>query len=207
MAHAAGQAAKAYRALKLDEDKAWIESVVRCPSPNADARPPGAAIDLLVVHGISLPPGEFGTPYVEALFCNRLDPVANPYFPDISNLRVSAHVFIRRSGELIQFVPFHLRAWHAGESEFLGRKGCNDFSIGVELEGTDAIPYEDCQYERLIALAGILMCAWPAITPDRVVGHCHIAPERKSDPGPEFDWRRIRSALGGPKTLPGRGMT
>lgn len=181
--------------MRLDEDKAWIEGVARCPSPNADARPPDAVIDLLVVHGISLPPGRFGTPHVEALFCNRLDPKADPFFSKIAHLKVSAHVFVRRTGKIIQFVPFDLRAWHAGESAFRGRTECNDFSIGVELEGADDVPYEDIQYERLIALAGLFMRAWPDITPDRIVGHCEIAPERKTDPGPGFDWDRFRNSL------------
>lgn len=181
--------------MKLDQDNAWIEGVARYPSPNADERPPDAAIDLLVVHGISLPPGEFGTPYVEALFCNRLDPHAHPSFKSVADFRVSAHIFIRRSGEMVQFVPFPLRAWHAGESEFCGRTRCNDFSIGVELEGTDDVAYEDAQYERLIELAGLLRRTWPAITPERIVGHCDIAPARKTDPGPAFEWHRIRKAL------------
>ena len=181
--------------MKLDEDKAWIEGVTRCPSPNADERPDDSDIELLVVHGISLPPGKFGTPYVKDLFLNRLDRTGNPYFEKIAQLRVSAHVFIRRDGTVIQFVPFNLRAWHAGESAFCGRERCNDFSIGVELEGTDDTPYEDGQYRRLVEFARLVMSAWPAVTPERIVGHCDVAPGRKTDPGPSFDWDRFRSEL------------
>ncbi len=181
--------------MKLDEDKAWIEGVLRCPSPNADERPKDASVELLVVHGISLPPGEFGTPFVEHLFCNRLDDRAHPYFAEIAHLQVSAHLFIRRDGTLIQFVPFDKRAWHAGESSYCGRAQCNDFSVGVELEGTDDTPYEDVQYEHLVAFARLAMSAWPGVTPEHIVGHCDIAPGRKTDPGPAFDWNRVRKAL------------
>lgn len=181
--------------MTLDDEKSWIVGVPHCPSPNADERPGGACIDLLVVHGISLPPGVFNTPFVEALFCNQLDPEAHPYFKEVAHLQVSAHVFIRRSGEMIQFVPFNQRAWHAGESEFCGRTRCNDFSIGVELEGTDETPYTDIQYQQFIDLSRALMAAWPGITADRIVGHCDIAPGRKTDPGPCFDWNRVRNAL------------
>ena len=172
------------------------------PSPNADERPPGCFPELIVVHSISLPAGHFGTPHVEALFCNCLDPRAHPGFADIAPLEVSAHVFIRRDGELIQFVPFQRRAWHAGVSRFAGRERCNDFSIGIELEGCDWQPFEDVQYRRLADLATILMSAWPAITADRVVGHCDIAPGRKTDPGPHFDWARLRRLLGGGGAAP-----
>lgn len=182
--------------MKLDQDKAWIQEARRCPSPNFDERPVGTDVDLLVIHGISLPPGEFGTSYVDALFCNCLDRDAHPYFAQVADLEVSAHLFIRRDGELVQFVPLTHRAWHAGESRYCGREACNDFSIGIELEGTDDTPYEDVQYERLIETARLLMRAWPGITPDRIAGHCDIAPGRKTDPGPAFDWARLRAALG-----------
>lgn len=165
------------------------------PSPNCDDRPAGVAIDLIVVHGISLPPGEFGGPWIDALFTNTLDPAAHPYFREIQGLRVSSHVLICRTGELVQYVPMQRRAWHAGQSCFAGRERCNDFSIGIELEGTDTIPYTDSQYQRLAAVIRVLLEAYPAITPERIVGHCDIAPGRKTDPGAVFDWRRLRRLL------------
>jgi AmpD protein len=182
--------------MRLDDKNAWIAGVTRCLSPNCDDRPSDVDIDLLVIHSVSLPPGEFGTPFVEALFCNRLDRNAHPYFARIADFRVSAHLFIRRSGALVQFVPFTRRAWHAGESAFCGRTQCNDFSVGIELEGADDVPYEDVQYVRLIDVARLLMSVWPDISPGQVVGHCDIAPGRKTDPGPGFDWARVRAALG-----------
>lgn len=165
-------------------------------SPNCDNRPVDLAVDLIVVHGISLPPGIFGGPWIDALFANTLDPAAHPYFQSIAGLRVSAHLLIRRDGELAQYVPFHRRAWHAGESIYAGRHRCNDFSIGIELEGTDHLPYDDCQYARLAAVVTALRTAYPAIRPDRLVGHSDIAPGRKTDPGPAFDWTRLRQMLG-----------
>lgn len=177
--------------LRLDPCNDWLEGVRRVASPNCDARPAGCEVDLVIVHGISLPEGVFGTPHVEALFCNRLDPGAHPSFAEIAPLRVSAHAFIRRGGEIVQFVPFRMRAWHAGRSCHQGRSECNDYSIGIELEGCDEQPYEDRQYERLAELLGVLMRAWPGITAERVVGHCHVAPGRKTDPGPHFDWGRL----------------
>lgn len=166
------------------------------PSPNHDERPPGAAIELLVVHGISLPPGEFGGPWIDALFTNALDPAAHPYFATVAGLRVAAHALIRRDGEAVQYVPFHRRAWHCGESAWRGRPGCNDFSVGIELEGADDVPYTDAQYQALADLARALMAAFPGITRERIVGHSEIAPGRKTDPGPAFDWARLRRALG-----------
>ncbi|MDH3283082.1 MAG: 1,6-anhydro-N-acetylmuramyl-L-alanine amidase AmpD, partial [Gammaproteobacteria bacterium] len=133
--------------------------------------------------------------YVEAFFCNHLDPGIHPYFAEIGHLNVSAHLYIRRDGELVQFVPLTQRAWHAGESEFCGRSHCNDFSVGVELEGTDDLPYEEVQYRRLVPLLRLLMQTWPGITADRITGHSDIAPGRKTDPGPAFDWPRVRAAL------------
>lgn len=165
------------------------------PSPNQDDRPPGTAIELLVVHGISLPPGEFGGPWIDALFTNALDPAAHPYFAGIASLRVAAHALIRRDGEIVQYVPFHRRAWHAGVSSWRGRNGCNDFSIGIELEGTDDLPYTDVQYLRLVELARALTAAYPGITPEAIAGHSEVAPGRKTDPGPAFDWRRLRAGL------------
>lgn len=164
-------------------------------SPNCDARPDPADISLLVVHGISLPPGEFGGPWIDDLFCNRLDAARHPYFAEIASLKVSSHLLIRRDGELVQYVPLGQRAWHAGVSSFAGRSGCNDFSIGVELEGADDVPYAAPQYARLAALSGGLLQAFPAITPERIVGHSDIAPGRKTDPGAAFDWPRFRRLL------------
>ncbi len=166
-----------------------------CPSPNCDQRPPGSEIDLLVIHGISLPPGEFGGPYIDQLFTNRLDPGAHPYFAPIADLRVSAHLLIRRDGELVQYVPLQQRAWHAGVSSFAGRERCNDYAIGIELEGSDHTPYTDAQYGRLQQVIAAIQAQFPAITAERIVGHSDIAPGRKSDPGPAFDWQRLLAAL------------
>ena len=166
-------------------------------SPNCDERPADAAVDLVVIHGISLPPGRFGGPWIDALFTNTLDPGAHPYFEQLRGLRVSSHLLIRRRGELVQYVPLHRRAWHAGVSRFEGRERCNDFSIGIELEGEDHRPYTEAQYRRLIGLLRAIMAAYPAVTPARIVGHCHIAPERKSDPGPAFNWQRLQAELAG----------
>ena len=164
-------------------------------SPNCDARPDPSDISLLVVHGISLPPGRFGGRWIDALFTNTLDPAAHPYFAKIRELRVSSHLCLFRDGAVRQYVPFDRRAWHAGESRFEGRGRCNDFSIGIELEGTDQAPYEPVQYRRLAAIAGALMRAYPAITPARIVGHSDIAPGRKTDPGPHFDWLRFHAEM------------
>jgi AmpD protein len=169
----------------------WLQRVRHRPSPNFNSRPQGQVIDLLVIHNISLPPGEFGGGYVEQLFLNELDCASHPSFFDLRGLRVSAHVLIDRAGELTQFVAFDERAWHAGESRFNGRDNCNDFSIGIELEGTDTLPYTDAQYHNLRALTQALQARYPALRSDRVVGHCDIAPERKTDPGPAFDWIRF----------------
>ncbi|MFI4920506.1 MAG: 1,6-anhydro-N-acetylmuramyl-L-alanine amidase AmpD [Gammaproteobacteria bacterium] len=164
-------------------------------SPHCDARPPGTQVDLLVIHGISLPPGEFGGPWIERLFLGTLPADAHPYFADIAALKVASHLLIRRDGGLLQFVPFHRRAWHAGSSRFQGREACNDFSIGVELEGTDEIAYAPEQYARLALVTAGLMRAYPAITPARIVGHSDVAPGRKTDPGAAFDWARYRDIL------------
>lgn len=153
-------------------------------------------MDLLVIHSISLPPGQFGGPHVDALFTNTLDPDGHPYFKEIEGLRVSAHALVRRDGDLTQYVSFLDRAWHAGQSSFQGRERCNDFSIGIELEGADDVPFEPAQYERLAELIRLLRREWPAITPDRIVGHSDIAPERKTDPGPAFDWQHLRVLVG-----------
>ena len=166
-----------------------ISSVEFIRSENCDARPPGMDIDTLVIHAISLPPGKFGGGYVEQLFINRLDPKEDPYFESIHQLRVSAHGLIRRDGRFVQFVPFNLRAWHAGESMLDGRAACNDFSIGIELEGCDTQAFTQAQYVSLIALTLNLFDAYPKLAWSRVVGHSQIAPGRKTDPGPHFDWQ------------------
>jgi AmpD protein len=165
------------------------------PSPNQDPRPEGVAADLLVIHNISLPPGEFGGPWIDDLFNNRLAPGEHPYFAQIADIKVSAHLLIRRDGELIQYVPFGQRAWHAGRSCFEEREQCNDFSIGIELEGTDDQPYTDDQYRVLSETIGSIVLEYPAITKDRITGHCDIAPGRKTDPGPAFDWQRLHTLL------------
>jgi AmpD protein len=183
--------------MKLDPGTGWLEGVRRVPSPNCDERPPGSDIDLLVVHSISLPPGEFGGPHVDALFTNSLDPAGHADFREIQGLRVSAHLLVRRDGGVIQYVSFLDRAWHAGQSCFEGRERCNDFSIGIELEGSDNVAFEPPQYERLGEIIVLLRGAWPSITPERIVGHSDIAPGRKADPGPAFDWQRLRTLLRG----------
>jgi len=157
-------------------------------SPNQDCRPVGAVVELVVVHGISLPPGEFGGEGIDQLFHNRLDAEARPCYREIAGLRVSAHLLIRRDGEIVQYVPFHRRAWHAGLSCHRGRSGCNDFSVGIELEGADQVPYTPVQYRHLARVIAALRRAYPTIPPDGVVGHSDIAPERKTDPGPAFRW-------------------
>jgi AmpD protein len=179
----------------LDCDGHWLKRAHRVPSPNCDARPDPDDISLLVIHGISLPPGRFGGPWIDALFTNTLDPAADPFFASICQLRVSAHLCIRRSGRVTQYVPFSQRAWHAGVSVFDGRERCNDFSIGIELEGTDTTPYTARQYAQLARVSAALLRAYPRISLDRVVGHCDIAPGRKTDPGAAFDWPRFRAAL------------
>ena len=161
-------------------------------SANCDERPPGEAITLLVIHNISLPPGEFGGDGIVRLFTNDLDLAGHPYYRTLDGLRVSAHFLIRRTGELLQFVPCTKRAWHAGVSSWCGRSGCNDFSIGVELEGADDVPYTDAQYRVLAELARALQSAYPIAD---IAGHCDIAPTRKTDPGPSFDWPRLRDSL------------
>ena len=187
--------------VKLDDKAQWLENARRVPSPNHDDRPEGADICLLVVHGISLPPGEFGSSCIEQLFCNTLDTGAHPYFDQLRGLKVSAHLLIDRRGDIIQFVPFHKRAWHAGESVFNGRENCNDFSIGIELEGADDVNYETIQYEVLAQVITELQQAWPALAGANIRGHCHISPERKTDPGPAFDWDRLYALLAGAENL------
>lgn len=169
--------------------------VLQVPSPNCSDRPDQNDISLLVIHNISLPPGQFGGSHIDALFCNQLDSQAHPYFATICELRVSAHLLIQRDGIVVQYVPFNRKAWHAGKSSFEGREECNEYSIGIELEGTDDLPFTDAQYEQLARITRLLMAAYPAITPERITGHSDIAPGRKTDPGPCFDWVRYRGMI------------
>lgn len=180
--------------MQLDPSSGWCHGIHHCPSANFNARPLGE-ISLLVIHNISLPPGQFGTGKVQAFFQNRLDADEHPYFAEIAAMQVSAHFLIERDGGVSQFVSCHDRAWHAGQSSFAGRDNCNDFSIGIELEGTDALPFTDAQYTALAELVDLLRRAYPAITAERICGHSDIAPVRKTDPGPAFDWTRLRAAL------------
>lgn len=165
------------------------------PSPNFDERPDGCEISLIVIHGISLPPGVYGGPEIDRFFTNTLDPDAHPYFAEIADLQVSSHLLVRRDGELVQYVPFLKRAWHAGESCFDGCNACNDFSIGIELEGQDEEPYTPVQYEHLAGVIHTLIEAFPKLSIQRLAGHCDIAPLRKTDPGPAFDWSQLRQRL------------
>ena len=176
----------------------WFSGLRRVPSPNFDARPAGSVIELLVIHAISLPPRRYGGPWIEDLFLNRLDTAADPYFAGLAGLRVSAHFLVRRDGACLQFVSIADRAWHAGVSRFRGRSACNDFSVGIELEGCDEDPFTDAQYGALGMLTQRVLRACPGITPDSIVGHADIAPERRTDPGPCFDWQRYRRGLGQP---------
>lgn len=176
----------------LISDDGWCSGVLRMPSPNFDARAAGTDISLLVIHNISLPPGQFGGPFIADLFGNRLDCDAHPYFDQLRALRVSSHFLIRRDGEVMQFVSANDRAWHAGASTFCGHERCNDFSIGIELEGTDFEPFESPQYEALAELTHALRCRYPLTA---VAGHEHIAPGRKTDPGPFFNWGCFRKSL------------
>jgi AmpD protein len=176
-------------------DQGWLDQVNQVISPNNDIRPDINDISLLVIHNISLPPEQFGGPYIAQLFSNCLDPNENAYFQDIYQLKVSSHLLIDRKGQITQFVPFHKRAWHAGLSEFKGRTDCNDFSIGIELEGADHIPYTEVQYDILAAVTRQIFSAYPLIDVDRIVGHNDIAPGRKTDPGPAFDWQKFRQLL------------
>ncbi|MCX8048722.1 MAG: 1,6-anhydro-N-acetylmuramyl-L-alanine amidase AmpD [Methylohalobius sp.] len=179
---------------KLTIQGGWLKPCRKLISPNQDERPNGE-ISLLVIHAISLPPGEFGGQYIDQLFTNRLDSKAHPYFAEIAELKVSAHLLIDRQGRLTQYVPFHRRAWHAGVSSFQGRERCNDFSIGIELEGTETIPFTDAQYRILAAVTILLLAKYSELSQERIVGHSDIAPGRKTDPGPSFDWKRLYQSL------------
>ncbi len=170
------------------DDAGWLRDARQSASPNFDDRPDSVDVSLIVIHAISLPPSRFGSDDIERFFTNALDPAAHPYFAEIASMKVSAHFLIRRNGELIQFVSCHKRAWHAGVSTWKGRERCNDYSIGIELEGCDELPFEEAQYQRVIALVDVLRRCYPI---SAVAGHCDVAPERKTDPGPCFDWRRL----------------
>jgi len=176
--------------MKVDAVSGMVQGVRFVPSPNCDLRPDGVAVEVLVIHSISLPPGQFGGPAIEQLFCNTLNTDEHLYYREIEGLKVSSHVLIRRNGEIIQFVPFNRRAWHAGQSYCEGRTRVNDFSIGIELEGADDVPFEGAQYQALAELTRAVQQAYPGITRGRIYGHGDIAPGRKTDPGPSFDWGR-----------------
>ena len=179
----------------VDPATGWIVGVRRVFSPNHDERPPGTELGLIVLHGISLPPGEFGNGWIDRFFCNDLPAAAHPFFATVQNLTVSAHALIARDGTLTQYVPFDRRAWHAGKSEHCGRSGCNDFSVGIELEGTDDLPYSSAQYRALGKLIVALRRAYPPLRRAEIVGHSDIAPGRKTDPGPSFDWNELELEL------------
>ena len=181
--------------ISIDVDTGLIREARQVPSPNQDDRPTDCEPELVVIHGISLPPGEFGGSWIDQFFTNDLDPNQHPYFAEIADLKVSTHLLIRRDVELVQYVPLTKRAWHAGESDFHGRPNCNDFSIGVELEGADDVPYTEIQYSVLAATIQALRNTWPSLAAAPVVGHCDIAPQRKTDPGPSFDWSRFETLL------------
>ena len=181
--------------MEVNLESGLMRGARQIASPNHDSRPAGVQADLIVVHGISLPPGEYGGPWIDRLFTNTLPADVHPYFAEIGTLRVSSHLVVMRDGEVTQYVRFTDRAWHAGKSIFEGRAACNDFSVGVELEGTDTQPYEDVQYERLAEAVAALCAAYPRLSPARLVGHSDIAPGRKTDPGPAFDWPRARRLI------------
>jgi AmpD protein len=191
---------------KLDASSGLLDKVQQVVSPNCDKRPADCEPDLIVVHGISLPPGEFGGPWIDQLFTNTLAEKEHPYFAEIAGLRVSAHFLIRRDGALVQYVSVNQRAWHAGESCFESRDSCNDFSIGIELEGEDQIPYEKAQYHCLAMLIDSLRAQKDSLTNARIVGHSDIAPGRKTDPGEAFDWHYLDSLLVTKENNSGTGM-
>ena len=172
----------------------WLNNVTHIPSPHHDDRPEDEEPSLLVIHNISLPPGQFGGPYINQLFTGTLNPEEHPFFDEIKHLRVSAHCLIRRDGEIIQYVPFNKRAWHAGQSNYQGREKCNDFSIGIELEGTDYEAFTEAQYIALAKLTKLLITEFPQIE-QNITGHSDIAPHRKTDPGPYFDWQHYKNAF------------
>ena len=180
----------------IDTKTGLFAEARHCPSPNHDERPVSCIPELIVIHNITLPPGEFGGKYIDQLFTNTLDRNEHPFFAEICHLKVASHLLIRRNGELVQYVPFHLRAFHAGISIYQGRSRCNDFSIGIELEGTDFTPFTDEQYLQLEQVIESLCLHYPSLSTAHITGHQHIAPERKTDPGPFFDWPRLSQSLG-----------
>ena len=180
--------------MQINTKTGLLNECKQCSSPNSDDRPENTAVDLIVVHSISLPPGEYGGDSIEQFFQNKLDKNAHSYFEEIHELQVSSHILIKRSGEVVQFVPFHERAWHAGQSNYQGRERCNDFSIGIELEGTDSENFEEIQYQQLAQVISSLRPAYPAIA-DNITGHSDISPGRKKDPGSGFDWDKLKSTL------------
>lgn len=182
--------------MQVDQKTGLLRDARQVPSPNFDSRPPGVEADLIVVHGISLPPGEFGGPWIDRLFTNALPADVHPYFAEVADLKVSSHLCIRRDGEVTQYVRFGDRAWHAGQSRYQGRDACNDFSIGIELEGFDTLAYDALQYQALAEVVAALCRAYPSLSPQRLVGHSDIAPGRKTDPGPAFDWPGARRMIG-----------
>lgn len=181
---------------RLDLQTGLLSNARICLSPNYDERPDEKDIKLIVIHNISLPPNHFGGDGIDQLFTNSLDKNEHPFYEEIHKLRVSSHLMIRRDGEVVQYVPFHKRAWHAGVSQFLGRDVCNDFSIGIEMEGTDFEPFADVQYQILADTIALLLKAYPGLNPEAITGHEHIAAGRKTDPGPYFDWKRLGKILG-----------
>ena len=180
---------------RIDAQQGLIHPARHLISPNSDDRPHGLKPSLVVIHNISLPPGEFGGPWIDDLFLNRLDADEHPYFAGLRGLCVSCHLLIRRDGSITQYVPFHRRAWHAGVSSYCGKNACNDFSIGIELEGTDNVAFEDVQYETLVPVVRELIRTYPELSARNIAGHSDIAPGRKTDPGPKFDWQRFRTRL------------
>jgi N-acetyl-anhydromuramoyl-L-alanine amidase len=179
----------------IDRDTGMLRRARQVASPNFDDRPPGTVVDLIIVHGISLPPGDYGGPWIDRLFTNCLPPDEHPYFATVAALKVSSHVLVRRDGALVQYVSFDKRAWHAGQSSYGGRERCNDYSIGLELEGTDTQAYEPAQYRALAATILNLCDAYPSLSLDRIAGHSEVAPGRKTDPGIAFDWPRLHALL------------
>lgn len=181
--------------MRLDADKKWLSPVRKVFSPNCDERPDANDISLIIMHGISLPPNEYGGPHIDQLFTNTLNPDEHPYFAEIQALRVSSHLLIDREGQVTQYVPFDKRAWHAGKSSYAGCENCNDFSIGIELEGCDEEEYAACQYQIAATVVTLLLQNFPGLSTERVVGHSDVAPGRKTDPGEAFDWAHLRNLL------------
>jgi AmpD protein len=181
--------------MQIDLATGLLSEARQHPSSNCDVRPAETEIGLIVIHGISLPPGEFGGEYIDQLFCNQLNPSEHPYFAGIAHLKVSSHLLIRRNGEIVQYVSFNQRAWHAGVSNFQGKESCNDFSIGIELEGDDETPYTDIQYRVLSEVTRTLIDSYPGLNQQTIAGHSDIAPGRKTDPGPAFDWEYFHEII------------